>query len=197
MAELTARQRAFVDHFLATFNASEAARRIGVTSKRAARRGYELRENPAVAAEIKARLDALTMTADEVLIRLAQHARASLDSFVADDAETPAIDIGKARAAGAMHLAKRIKTTVRRKRPGAAELVSVEVEIVDTQAALVALGRAHSLFTDRLRVVDWRDEARAAGLSDERIEQIFNGIVEQVAQHGTKNTEQESAGDGE
>ena len=74
---MNARQRAFVDAYLVTRNASEAARQAGYAPKRADAIGYDLLRNTEVAAAIAARQAEqsarLSITADRV-----QQARARL-----------------------------------------------------------------------------------------------------------------------
>ena len=76
------------------------------------------------------------MGADEVLERLTEQARASLDDFL-DGHE---IDFDKAREAGKMHLLKSVSWTK----------YGPRIEVCDQHAALVDLGKYHKLFVDRV-----------------------------------------------
>ena len=70
---LTNKRRVFVYEYLKCWNASEAARRANF--KQPHSQGSRLLENVEVQAYIKARLAETAMSADEVLNRLADHAR--------------------------------------------------------------------------------------------------------------------------
>jgi len=76
MGKLTNKRIAFVEHYLACWNASEAARRAGYKQRN---EGHRLLTNADIQAHIKERLAEVTMSADEVLQRLAEIAR-NLDS---------------------------------------------------------------------------------------------------------------------
>jgi len=69
---LTNKRIAFVEHYLACWNASEAARRAGYAHRS---EGPRLLSNADVQAYVKLRLADIQMTADEVMQRLADHAR--------------------------------------------------------------------------------------------------------------------------
>jgi phage terminase small subunit len=162
MADLTDKQQAFVEHYLTCWNASEAARLAGYSPKTAAKIGSENLQKPDIARVIEARLAELKMGADEVLTRLADHARGSLKDFV--DVNTGEIDLAKAEKAGKLHLLKKYKKT-RRYFKGELSEESVDIELHDAQAADVWLGKHHKLFTENHAVTgkveieyvnDWR-----------------------------------------
>lgn len=140
---LSAKQQAFVEHYLQCWNASEAARRAGYSEKTAAEQGSRLLRNVNVDAAIKARVEELKMSADEVLVRLAEQARGATEEFIVVRAGLPFFDWERLQAARKLHLVKKLKYSSDG-RP--------EVEFYDAQAALVHLGRAHSLFTDNVDV---------------------------------------------
>jgi phage terminase small subunit len=162
MAGLTGLQREFVNqYFLCGRNATEAVIRAGYKCKdnrvTAASIGYENLRKPQIKAAIDEQLKEAAMGANEVLFLLSEHARSSFEDFL-DAQGRP--DIGKARDAGKMHLIKRWKTkkTVTEK----TTIYENEIELHDAQSALVQLGRYHKLFTDKVQMLDWRDEAIAA-----------------------------------
>ena len=72
---LTVKQRAFVTAYLASFNASEAARQAGYSQKNANVSGPRLLSHVGIQAAIKAALAERSMTADEVLARKTEAAR--------------------------------------------------------------------------------------------------------------------------
>lgn len=85
---LTAKQKAFVEHYLACgMNATAAARKVSPKAKRPDQVGYEYLRKPEIAEAIKARLEALAMPAAEVLARLSNQARGDMGDFLRVDEE--------------------------------------------------------------------------------------------------------------
>jgi len=135
--ELPPKRQLFVEAYIASgCNATEAARRAGYAAP--AEEGYRLLRIAQVAEAIRERVEAAKecMGADEVLARLTEQARSTLDDFL--DGEQ--IDFDKARDLGKMHLLKSISWTK----------YGPRIEVYDAHAALVDLGRHHKLFTDRV-----------------------------------------------
>lgn len=137
MATLTTKQRAFVSRYLANgFNASEAARHVSPEARRPDQLGYEYLRKPEIATVIEEAMEAAAMPAVEVLARLADHARSSMDDFL-DDAG--AIDLPAARHAGKLHLVKKRGVTKE----------GESIELYDAQAALALLAKHHGLLVER------------------------------------------------
>lgn len=135
---LTAKQQAFVDEYLACWNASEAARRAEYAKP--GQQGHRLLKNVEIAAEIARRVADRAMTADEVLIRLADQARGSLADFADVRDGVPNglfLNFEKAKAAGKLHLIKKLKYNPQG---------YPEIELYDSQAALVHIARVLGLF---------------------------------------------------
>ena len=72
------KQRIFVEEYLQTWNASEAARRAGYSEKTAYSIGWELLRKPEIAEAIRRRVADLTVGTDEGLVLLTAQARASI-----------------------------------------------------------------------------------------------------------------------
>jgi phage terminase small subunit len=152
---LTHKQQLFVEHYLTCLNATEAARRAGYSPKTAYSIGSENLTKPEIAAEIDRRVSEVAMSADEVLRRLADHARGTIEDFVSfverDDPVTgnketiAVIDLEHAREMGKLHLLKKL----REDKDG-----SRTIELHDPQAALGQLGRYHGLFLDKTALTD-------------------------------------------
>jgi len=148
---LSHKQAAFVTEYLADFNATRAAERAGYKGDEntLAVTGHRLLRIDKIADAISKRLSEKAMGADEVLMRLAQHARSDLGPWLSDDG---AIDIAAMKEAGTTHLIRKVKRTERSgesKDGGFWSQVTGEVELHDAQAALVQLGKHHKLFVDR------------------------------------------------
>lgn len=142
---LTYKQQLFVEHYLTCLNAAEAARRAGYSLKTAGKIGSENLTKPDIKVEIDKRLKEAAMSADEVLRRLADQARSTLEDFISDGPTGPYVDLDKARELGKMHLLKKFKED----KDG-----NISIELHDPQAALVHLGRYHALFVDKTALTD-------------------------------------------
>ena len=144
---LNSKQEAFVNYYLgeAKFNATRAARLAGYGSPHCY--GQQLLENIDVHARVQERLSELQLSADAVLIGLAAQANSDMSAFVDHKGK---IDVTTPWARENLKLVKRYKTKVMA--CGEGEILETEVELYDAQAALVAVGRAHKLFTDKVQV---------------------------------------------
>jgi phage terminase small subunit len=139
MAELTDKQRLFVDHYLACLNASEAARRAGYPDRSAYSVGWENLRKPEIRAAIDAALAEAAMPASEVLARLTDQARASMQELTTVRGRGLTLDLKAAKDRGVLHLVKKYTKTKQ----------SVTVELYDGQAALALLAKYHGLLVDR------------------------------------------------
>ena len=150
---MTGKQRLFVEFYCgeARGNASEAARLAGYSD--VAHDGYRLKKHKEVWAAIEAALKERTLSGEEVLERLTQHANASIAPFIYSRGDVVMIDLSREEAQEKLHLLKKVKT--KRKTGGDFdkgtnwEEITTEIELHDPQAALVHLGRHHRLFIDR------------------------------------------------
>jgi phage terminase small subunit len=134
------KKQAFVEQYLKTWNAAEAAREAGYSEKTARQQGSRLLTNVDIQAAIESRLKELKMSADEVLLGLAEQARSNLgDHIKLDDTGFPAVAFDQSK----MHLIKSLEI-----KPGEYG-TAVKFEMYDAQAARVHLGRFHKLFTDK------------------------------------------------
>lgn len=156
MAEgLTPKQQAFVEAYLAYgFNATEAARQAGYAKP--GQQGHRLLKNVEIAAIIQQGLAERAMPADEVLARIAEQARGTMDDFLDDDGK---IDLARARERGKLHLVKARAETKDGER----------IELYSAQSALELLARHHKLLTDRIEHSGKIDVTR---LSDDELRAI-------------------------
>ncbi len=159
---LTARQRVFVEEYLTCWNASEAARRAGYKGKPNVV-GPRLLANVSIQEVIKARVDELSMSANEVLLGLTAQARGTLGDFVVIGKDGARIDLEKARKAGKLRLVKRLAETK----------YGLAIELYDAQAAMVQIGRARGMFVDKTALTDPTGEREYnpyAGMSDAELD---------------------------
>ena len=137
---LTAKQILFIEHYLQCWVGAEAARRAGYAPKSARHAASQLLGKSEVQKYIAERLVDIQMQSNEVLARLTEQARGSIEDFVNEKGE---LDLAEAKKKGVLKLAKRIKIS-------RGNTNSKEVELYDAQAALVHLGRTMALFTDKI-----------------------------------------------
>lgn len=137
---LTHKRRVFIEEYLRCWNATEAARQAGYAHPGS--QGHSLLKIIEIDAEIKQRISEKAMSANEVVTRLAEHARGDIANGLKIDGTFTMVDITKLKELGLTHLIKKFKQTK----------TGVELEFYDAQAALVHLGKVHGLFVDRQEV---------------------------------------------
>lgn len=174
---LTPKQEMFANEYLKHFNATSAALNAGYSPKTAYSIGWENLRKPEIAEAISKRLAESAMGADEVLMRLADHARADIGRWLSDDGD---IDIARMKVDAATKFVKKVKRTERsgtNKDGGEWSVETVEIDLYDAQAALVHIGRHHKLFTD---VTENKTEIEIVDATDprERIASRIAGIAE-------------------
>jgi phage terminase small subunit len=158
LASLRPKQRKFVLEYLDCLNAAEAARRAKYAERSARQVGRENLTKPDIAEAVRLGMSLQAMPAEEILARLAQHARGSLEPFLRVNArgEFTGFDLD---ASQPLHLLRRVTRTTRAYKDGSTE-TSVQIEIHDPQAALRDLARAGGLFVERTQQepvpdIDW------------------------------------------
>jgi len=142
MAKLTNRQRLFIEAYLETWNATEAARRVGYAHPDV--QGPRMLVNVGVRAAIEARMAERAMPANEVIERLTAQARLAPAEFftyeIGDDGTVTMTGVNWAYLKEHSHLVKKISYT-RDGRP--------VLEFHDAQAALELLAKNHGLLLER------------------------------------------------
>lgn len=109
---LEPKREAFVTEYLKCRNGAEAARRAGYSASTARVQASRLLTNANIAEEIARRTTENAMSKDEVLSRLADTARATMEDFVSFNEgpyPTFTLDLAKARERNVLHLIKKIK----------------------------------------------------------------------------------------
>lgn len=141
MAEgLTAKQQAFVEAYLANgFNWTDAARVAGYSEESAYKQGWRMSKNVYVQAAIQQGLAERAMPASEVLARIAEQARGTMDDFLDEAGD---IDLKRARKRGKLHLVKTRAITKEGER----------IELYSSQAALELLAKHHGLLTENIAI---------------------------------------------
>lgn len=145
---LSPKQLAFVEHYLTTWNGAEAARLAGYSEKAAKEQASRMLTNVNMQEAIAARLAELTMSADEVLTRLTEHARGSIAPFMR---RTPTGDLRGFDMSDdqKLHLIHKVSLTTRTMKDDVTE-EKITLELYDAQTALALLGKHHKLFTEKV-----------------------------------------------
>lgn len=166
---LTDKQRAFVSQYLICWNASEAARRAGYSVKSAYSIGSENLTKPNIRQAIDERLNEYRLSADEVIARLSVQATADMSDFLAVSGRGIRIDLKRAAELGKLGAIRKYTKTEK----------GFSIELVDSQAALVQLGRHYALFTDNIRgdLGVLRIGKRAEEMSDDELAAIASGSL--------------------
>ena len=183
------KQHAFIEFYLQCWNAAEAARMAGYPVNSARQRGHENVTNRYIRAEIESRLSEMSMQADEVLARLANHARGDLSAFVT---RKGTIDLNSSEAREKFYLLKKARVKQRREVKGTKKFIveETEIELHDPQAALVHIGRHLKLFTDK---IDFDD----SGLTDEQRADRIAKIIDTARARRAGQTDSPADGSGE
>lgn len=157
---LNYRQRAFIEAYLRTGNATKSAIEAGYSATSAHNQGHRLINNDEVIEVIRARVEAFEVKTDLILARMIDRATGSMAMLSDVDSNGDLkLNFDKAQKLGAMHLIKKIKQTDEKKSFGEdneIERTTVEVELYDAQAADVQLGRFLKLWTDKIEIADPR-----------------------------------------
>lgn len=146
MASLTNKQRVFIEEYLKCWNATEAARRAGYSERYLNTNASKLLQNTTIEAEVEARIEEKTMAADELLIRVAEHARGNLSKYILLNGE---IDIERLKADGMGHLLKKYKKVKKRtisKDGREFETEYIEAELYPADSAHDKLMKYHGLY---------------------------------------------------
>lgn len=158
MAQLTDLQKLFVEHYLQTWNAAEAARLAGYNAKNDSvyrSIGSENLTKPNIKAEIERRIDQYAMSSNETLQRLSKVARwfditkyielrpTHVKDKLGNVFESGVylwVDLERLQADGLGHLIKRIKQNT---------AGYLDIEWHDSMKALELIGKTQGIFEDR------------------------------------------------
>jgi len=135
MKNLTDKQRLFIDAYMKTLNATQAAIAAGYSERTAHVIGHENLRKPKIREIIDDRLAKQVISPGETMARLSDHASSSMADFLRVDGHFATINLEKAQAAGKLHLLKKFKATEK----------GLEIELYDKQDALKTLARVHGL----------------------------------------------------
>jgi phage terminase small subunit len=173
---LTKKRRVFVEEYLRCWNATEAARRAGYAHPEVM--GCRLRKVNVIADLIQERIAEKAMTADEVLLRLAEQARAEHSKYLTSDG----VNVKDLLRDGKGHLVKGIKPT----------RYGDDIEFYDAQAALVHIGKHLGLFREQVEhsgSIGVRHEPVSLDdITDEELDQLAR-LAERLTRDSSGETE--------
>ena len=169
--KLTIKQKAWVEFYLQSWNASDAARRAGYKSP--AISGYDNLKKPNVVKHIQARMDEISMGADEALMRLSRSARWDPGRYVIIDEDTgnPSVDVQRVIDDDWSFMIKNIRPTAH----------GTIVEFHDAQAAAKHIDQRDKELRIRMQAsvvvasADWMFPD-IEELSDEEIDKLHSDI---------------------
>jgi len=141
--KFSSKQQVFINAYLSNgFNATQAAIEAGYSAATARQQGSRLLTNVDIKQEINTRLTDYAMPANEVLARLADHARGDMRDFADLSLET----LGTHPRG---NLIKKLKIDISYDHENKSHQFIESFELYDAQTALVQLARVHGLLTDK------------------------------------------------
>jgi len=152
---LTIKQQRFVEEYCKHFNASKAAVDAGYSIYTAAAIGCENLIKPYIKEAIELRVNALTMSANEALVRLTDFARGSFKPFLKitenGDVQNLTLDLYSDDAQRSLHLIKKIKQTKKFFGEGLMDIVT-EIELHDAKDATVKVLQLHGKLIEKKQI---------------------------------------------
>lgn len=147
--QLDPQQQLFVEkYFEVGFNQTKAAIAAGYAKRSAYNQGYRLMKNDDIRKAIDLRFSELVMTKNEVLGRLADHARGDMGDFATVHS---ARTLANHPSSNLIKKFKRTITTTTTGKEATKETTTeekIELELYDSQDAMIQIGRYHKMFTD-------------------------------------------------
>lgn len=159
---ITEKEQIWLAEYLKCWNATEAARRADY--RHPDKQGQQKKAK--FADEIKERIEQIQMSADEVLIRLAEQARGDMGEF------SSVSTFEELQKHPLSHLVKRIQVDVTPTPDGKkVKTAKFRLELYDAQSALQLIGKNLGLFKDTMTNIN----LDLSLLTTEQLERIANG----------------------
>ena len=170
LVKTTDKQRRFVEEYCVDFNATQAVIRAGYSENSAKQIGHENLSKPYLRAQIRERLDELTMSSAEAAMRLTRWGRGSIACFLG---VTAVIDLSTSEAQDNLDLIKRMKQvqhTIRNKTGDEYTTVRTEIELHDAKDAVIQMAKLRGMFKDFGGVAEEEEMTR------ERVAEVWERI---------------------
>ena len=158
---MTGKQKLFVAAYVETLNATKAAIAAGYSKDTAAVIGFENLRKPNIRAAIDEVLDAHTMGKKELLARLSDHAKGTMDDFLSIEGDEEAAiiytNLGKAKGLGQIHLIKELEEKSH-ELPDGCKVRTIKVKLYDAQSAIKTLAKAYGMLDKKMDDDDETEE---------------------------------------
>lgn len=144
MRKLTNKQQIFVEEYLISWNATDAARKAGYKGNNVTLRnvGSENLTKPYIAAIIQERLDTKAIDADTTLQGISDIATSDISDFMRIAGGLPIVDFEKAEKAGKLHLIKKLTMSEGK----------ISFELYSRQRALETMAKHHGLLNTKIEI---------------------------------------------
>ena len=151
------KQTLFVDYYLQSFNASDAARKAGYSERSAREIGRKLLTNVDIKTAIQERLNDVHMSADEALKLLADIARGDMAQMMDISSVGFSLDMSRAKELGLTRLIKKVKQKTvthlaKNESDEDREVIDLEVELYDALGAIRDILKVHGKFVDKVEL---------------------------------------------
>ena len=151
------KQALFVDYYLQSFNASDAARKAGYSERSAREIGRKLLTNVDIKTAIQERLNDVHMSADEALKLLADIARGDMAQMMDISSVGFSLDMSRAKELGLTRLIKKVKQKTvthlaKNESDEDREVIDLEVELYDALGAIRDILKVHGKFVDKVEL---------------------------------------------
>lgn len=184
---LSKKHQQFVNEYLKCWNATRAYQVVypNATYETARVEATRFLAKPSISSAIQARIDANAMSANEVLQRLADHGRGTLQDFVKVDEDGWDIDLHKAQQLEKLHLLKKISRTEKTITTKGVEntTVTTVIELHDVQNALNLLGKNLGIFSDSVKLVNELERALDV-LQDKLDDSTYEAVLSALSSSG-------------
>ena len=154
---MTDKQKIFCEYYIQTWNATESARQAGYEGSYETLRaiGSENLTKPNIKEYIDKRIEEVSMSTNEVLQRLTEWGRGTVEPFLTHDDFSEALSVNTDEAKKSIGLIKKIKqyeTTLKSKSGQEESVLSrrFEIELHDAKDAVIQLAKIRGLFVDKV-----------------------------------------------
>ena len=152
---MTDKQKIFCEKYIQCWNATEAARQAGYSGNDSTLSsvGHENLTKPDIQEYINDRMDKVSMSTNEILHRLTEWGRGTVEPFLTHDDFSEALSVNSEEAKKSIGLVKKIKQNETSKKEGKDETVinrRFEIELHDAKDAVIQLAKIRGMYTEKI-----------------------------------------------
>lgn len=154
---MTDKQKIFCEKYIQCWNATEAARQAGYSGSYETLRaiGSENLTKPNIREYIDDRIDKVSMSTNEILHRLTEWGRGTVEPFITHDDFSEALNVNSEEAKKSIGLIKKIKQheSVSKGESSKEETVlsrRFEIELHDAKDAVIQLAKIRGMYTEKI-----------------------------------------------